>query len=73
MTLRTGLAIGITVLAVMAALLAPAMPQWLSYHEFADSREMFGVPNFLNVGSNIAFLIVGLIGLCVTMSKRARF
>jgi len=73
MTLRTGLLIGITALAVLGAVLAPAMPQWLSYHHFADSREVFGVPNFLNVGSNVAFLIVGMIGLFVTMSARARF
>jgi hypothetical protein len=73
MTPRLGLLIGLTVLAVVAALLAPAMPQWLSYHTFADGREMFGVPNFLNVASNAAFLVVGVIGLYATLSKRARF
>jgi len=73
MTLRTGFVIGITALAVLGAVLAPAMPQWLSYHHFADSRGMFRVPNFLNVGSNVAFMIVGAIGLFVTLSERARF
>lgn len=73
MTLRTGLVVALTVLAILAAVLAPAMPQWLSYHNFADSREMFGVPNVLNVGSNAAFLAVGIIGLYVTLSRRARF
>jgi hypothetical protein len=72
-TLRSGLVIGLTVLAILAAVLAPAMPQWLSYHNFADAREMLGVPNFLNVGSNAAFLVVGIIGLCVTLSERAQF
>ena len=73
MTLRTGFVVALTVLAVLAAVLAPPMPQWLSYHDFADGREMLGVPNFLNVGSNAAFLVVGVIGLYVTLSKRARF
>jgi hypothetical protein len=70
---RSGFIIALTVLAVLAAVLAPAMPQWLSYHDFADAREMLGVPNFLNVGSNAAFLVVGLIGLYVTLSNRAQF
>jgi hypothetical protein len=73
MTSRTGFIIAITALAVAAALLTPARPQSLAYHDFADSREIFGVPNFLNVGSNIAFLVVGLIGLFVTLSARAPF
>ncbi len=73
MTVRSGFVIGITVLALLASVLAPATPQWLSYHNFSDNRNMFGVPNFLNVGSNAAFLLVGIIGLYVTLSKRARF
>jgi hypothetical protein len=70
---RSGLIVAITVLAVLAAVLAPPMPQWLSYHNFADARAMLGVPNFLNVGSNAAFLVVGLAGLYVTLGNRARF
>jgi hypothetical protein len=33
------------------------------YHQFADQRAFLGVPNVLNVTSNIAFLLVGLAGL----------
>ncbi|MBA2493224.1 MAG: ceramidase domain-containing protein, partial [Acidobacteria bacterium] len=33
------------------------------YHNFADRRAFFGIPNFLDVASNLAFLIVGIIGL----------
>jgi hypothetical protein len=73
MTSRIWFVIGITVLAVAAALLIPAMPQPLAYHDFADHREAFGVHNFLDVGSNIAFFIVGVVGLVVTMGRRARF
>jgi len=73
MTWRIWLVVCITVLAVAAAFLIPAMDQPLAYHDFADHREAFGVPNFLNVASNIGFLIVGVFGLVVTLGPRARF
>jgi hypothetical protein len=73
MTPRIWFVVGITVLAVAAALLVPAVPQSLAYHEFADQREMFGVPNLLNVASNFAFFIVGIAGLGVTLGRQARF
>lgn len=34
--------------------------QWASYHDFADKRVLCGVPNFLDVISNAAFLLAGL-------------
>jgi len=37
-----------------------AYPQDPGYHNFADKRAFFGVPNFWNVISNIPFLVVGL-------------
>ena len=58
---------------LLAALLVPAMPQPLSYHEFADCRTIFGVANFLNVVSNLPFLIGGAMGLQVIWSGRATF
>jgi hypothetical protein len=33
------------------------------YHRFADQRVIFGVPNFFDVSSNIAFLLVGVAGV----------
>ena len=48
----------------MAVVLAvPPWPQDLVYHNFADTRAFFGIPNFWNVVSNAAFLIVGVAGL----------
>jgi hypothetical protein len=41
----------------------PAIPQSLSYHQFADQRTLIGIPNFWNTVSNLAFLLVGLIGI----------
>jgi hypothetical protein len=53
--------------------LAPPVPQPVEYHQFADQREYFGIPNFFNVISNVAFLLVGVTGvLFLTRSGRAR-
>ncbi len=73
MTTRIWFVIGISVFALAAALLLPAMPQQLDYHDFADHRQAFGINNFLDVASNAAFLIVGLAGLVVTLGRRAQF
>jgi hypothetical protein len=39
------------------------IPQWESYHAFADTRTMYRIPNALNVLSNVFFAIVGIVGL----------
>jgi hypothetical protein len=57
--LMLGVALGIALLMFRL----PRMPQSLSYHQFADQRSWLGVPNFLNVISNVPFLIVGVLGL----------
>jgi hypothetical protein len=33
------------------------------YHQFANQRELFGIPNFWNVVSNLPFIAVGAAGL----------
>ena len=53
------------------ALLAPlALLLWLdpiaqnsAYHDFADRRTLLGIPNFADVVSNFAFLVIGVWGL----------
>lgn len=40
------------------------------YHRFADSREFFGIPNFLDVMSNIPFLLVGMAGIFFCTGKK---
>jgi hypothetical protein len=52
-----------TVAMIVAAFLVPRFGQPQSYHVFADARTSFGIPHFLNVVSNGAFLIVGALGL----------
>jgi len=48
----------------------PPFGQNLEYHNFADRRTFFGIPNFFDVASNLAFLIVGVAGLSICFSKR---
>ncbi|MEP6942216.1 MAG: alkaline phytoceramidase [Betaproteobacteria bacterium] len=62
-----------TVLCLLAALLLPALPQPPDYHGFADQRRLFGIDNFLNVASNAGFLVIGAVGLVITLGGRARF
>jgi hypothetical protein len=69
----TAFVIAFTLLTAAAAFLLPSMPQPLDYHEFADQRGAFGIDNFLDVVSNLAFLLSGLAGLYVVFSGRARF
>jgi hypothetical protein len=55
----------------LIAAIVPPIPQPLEYHQFADARAYFGIPNFLNVFSNIAFLFVGIAGLKFLLVLRA--
>lgn len=47
------------------------IPQDPAYHVLADSRTLFGAPNFANVASNLAFLLVGALGLHLCLTRRA--
>lgn len=42
---------------------APAIPQAAEYHQFADRRTLLGIPNALDVLSNVPFLSAGLAGV----------
>jgi len=53
----------LTVGGIAAAFLFSPMPQDPAYHEFADRRTLFGIPNFLDVISNLPFVLVGVYGL----------
>ena len=47
---------------IIAVAMADPVPQDPLYHVFADQRPMAGVPNFLNVISNLPFLLIGILG-----------
>jgi len=73
MTLRTRLIVVFTMLCIVAALLLPAVKQSIEYHNFADQRDFWGIHNFLDVVSNMAFLIVGIAGLVIVFGGRTQF
>lgn len=73
MPARARYIVGFTLLSVLAAFLVPAMPQPVSYHDFADQRSMFGIDHFLNVASNAAFVLAGLAGIAVTLRHGTEF
>jgi len=54
---------GLMAVSLGGLLLLPPITQDQSYHEFADQRTVFGIPNFWNVVSNLPFLAVGAAGL----------
>jgi len=55
--------ISVTIATFIGAFQLSPVAQDLSYHDFIDSRGIFGVTNFWNVVSNIVFLFVGALGL----------
>jgi len=57
------LLIAITMCALIATLLAPRFPQDPAYHLFADQTSWRGIPNALNVLTNLIFAWVGIEGL----------
>ena len=67
----------VTLLALAAIPLAVLMlgvepiPQDSGYHALADNRPLLGIPNFANVASNVAFLIVGALGLHLCLTRGA--
>jgi len=70
---RAWFVIAFTVLCAAAAILLPAIPQPAAYHDFADKRTMLGVANFLDVASNIGFVLVGVAGLVIVARPRTQF
>jgi hypothetical protein len=59
--------------AIVAAIVAPPVPQDPAYHRFVDQRTFFGVPHFWNVVSNVPFLFAGVYGLWAWRRARWRF
>jgi hypothetical protein len=50
-------------------LLLEPIRQSVIYHRFADQRAFLGVPNFMDVSSNVAFLLVGLAGVAYLVRR----
>lgn len=59
-------------LSVIVLALIPPVPQSQEYHRFADQRRLLGIPNFLNILSNLPFLLAGVIGFRHCMRRRTK-
>jgi hypothetical protein len=57
-------------LVAFAMLLHGPIPQLEHYHEFADARALFGLPNAADVLSNVGFALVGLWGFFALRGHR---
>jgi len=55
--------IGFTLTSILAVFFLQPISQDASYHGFVDNRSMWGIPNFLNVVSNLPFIIIGAAGV----------
>ena len=73
MNTRTLLLIGLTLLAVALALFLPAIPKTIAYHDFANKRTAYGIENFLDVTSNVAFALARGAGLLLVLRPRTSF
>lgn len=62
-TVRVWGIIIVTAITGIAVMCLPAIPQAAHFHNFADQRSWYGVPNLLNVVSNIVFVGGGMAGL----------
>jgi uncharacterized membrane protein YhaH (DUF805 family) len=56
--------------ALVGVMLLPPIAQDPIYHDFADRRVSLGIPNFLNVTTNLAFLAVGIAGIVLCARRR---
>ena len=69
-----GLALlALTAVFAIAAFVVTPMAQPQSYHDFADKCAYWGVPNFLNVVSNVPFVLGGGLGIALIWKGGGRF
>lgn len=63
--------VGLAALAAAWGLFAPRLAQPQAYHHFADMRALASIPNAGDTLSNLAFLLVGGLGLAFLRRERA--
>lgn len=51
-----------TILTILAMFFVDPIHQDQKYHQFADHRHLIGIDNFLNVISNLPFMIIAALG-----------
>lgn len=71
-SLRIAAPITLAALAAAWGLFSPPLVQLQAYHLFADTRALLEVPNAADTLSNLAFLVVGVLGLAFLRRERER-
>lgn len=61
----------VTSIAVVVIVALPPIAQDPNYHRFADQRPIVGLPNGMNVLSNLAFVLAGVLGLKAVLRVHA--
>lgn len=69
---RQYILLAVAVVMTGAAFFVPPVAQDLAYHDFADHRAIWGIPNFCDVLSNLPFAVVGIWGGMVLWCQRAQ-
>jgi hypothetical protein len=59
----------VSALVIAGMFLVPPIPQDLAYHEFADQRNIFGIPNFWNVVTNVPLVLTSLAGILILIRR----
>src|SRR3990170_7008167 len=67
---REALFVLVTLTGVVATFARPPVIQTQVYNHFADARAFLGIPYFLDVVSNLPYLVVGLAGLDFLRRRR---
>ena len=70
-SLKLGVPIALALLAAAWGILLPPLQQAQAYHNFADARALLSIENAADTLSNLAFLIVGVLGLAFLRRERA--
>jgi len=63
------LLVSLLICAIVGMMFVPAIPQDAAYHNFADKRTILNIANFMDVISNIPFVLVGFFGLVFCLKK----
>ena len=64
---RVAILLGLLFAGLVGLLFVAPIPQDPNYHLLADTRTLFGIPNFNNVMSNSGFALVGVLGTLVVV------
>lgn len=67
---KNGALLALTAAVLTAIFMLPPIDQPPAFHQFADDRPFLGVPNFLNVISNLPFLLISVYGFFLLSTSR---